>query len=201
MRWGEWEESITAYTNALDVLMKLKNAGIYTAEHDKCSSSLMILSTMQNIGKSYTELGIYEKALEIYSEVIRFYRADEMLRYSENSGSQNDCVGRGIDTSTDMARVYQSMGKLYMYLGNTVKSMDLYLQALSIFRSIDSSQYIFDIASLLGNIGWLHLKKQEFEEAEAVLNEALNVYNRNGEGNPDCPIFPAIELFIECWKT
>ena len=119
-------------------------------------------STLDNMGRTYTDMGQGMKALDYYNQALPLWR---------DVGEQG---GEAL-TLNNMARTYADLGKKQ-------KSLETYNQALAIWREVGNRQ---GEASTLNNIGRLYRDLGLQQSALDYYNQALPIWrevgNRSGE--------------------
>ena len=119
-------------------------------------------STLDNLGKTYSEMGQNKEALEYFNQALPIWR-DEGERGGE-------------------ALTLNNMGRAYADLGEKQKSLDVYDRALAAWRAVGNRQ---GEALTLNNIGRLYRDLGQHQMALDFYNQALPIWrevtNRNGE--------------------
>ena len=120
-------------------------------------------STLDNLGKTYSDMGQGKEALDYFNQALPIWRKEE-----EQGGE---------------ALTLNNMGRAYADLGQKQNSLDVYNRALSIWRTIGNRQ---GEAITLNNMGRLYRDLGQQQTALDYYNQALPVWrevgNRNGEG-------------------
>lgn len=118
--------------------------------------------TLDNLGRTYTDMGRGSEALTYYEQALPIWR-----EASEQGGE---------------ALTLSGMGRTYADLGQKQRSLESYNQALSIWRTIGNRQ---GEASTLNDIGRLYRDLGLHQTALDYYNQALPIWreagNRNGE--------------------
>ncbi|MEG4280433.1 CHAT domain-containing protein, partial [Microcoleus sp. MON1_C1] len=119
-------------------------------------------TTLNNIGKAYSQLGEKQKALEYYSQSLPLRRA----------------VGdRGGEATT-----LNTIGSVYSDLGEKQKALEYYTQSLPLFRAVGNRS---GEATTLNNIGLVYSKLGEKQKALEYYTQSLPLFravgNRSGE--------------------
>ncbi len=119
-------------------------------------------STLDNLGKTYSEMGQGKEALEYFNQALPIWRQE-----GERGGE---------------ALTLNNMGRAYADLGEKQKSLDVYGRALSAWRAIGNRQ---GEGLTLNNIGRLYRDLGQHQTALDDYNQALSIWrevgNRNGE--------------------
>ena len=119
-------------------------------------------STLDNLGRTYTDMGRGQEALKYYEQALPIWREG-----AEQGGE---------------ALTLSGMGRTYADLGQKQRSLESYNKALSIWRTIGNRQ---GEASTLNDIGRLYRDLGLHQTALDYLNQALPIWreagNRNGE--------------------
>jgi CHAT domain-containing protein len=120
-------------------------------------------STLDNLGKTYSDMGRGEEALTYFNQALPVWR-----EVGEQGGE---------------ALTLNNMGRAYADLGQKQKSLDFYNQALTIWRAIGNRQ---GEAMTLNNIGRLYRDLGQQQTALDYYNQALPIWreveSRSGEG-------------------
>ena len=119
-------------------------------------------STLDNLGKTYSEMGQNKEALEYFNQALPIWREE-----GEKGGE---------------ALTLNNMGRAYADLGQKQNALEVFDRALSIWRTIGNRQ---GEALTLNNIGRLYRDLGQHQMALDFYNQALPVWrdvaNRNGE--------------------
>ena len=73
------------------------------------------------------------------------------------------------------------MGKATLLEKHYAPALECFLPALQLLRSSKELESTLDCASVLGSLGFLHLKLRKFTESSNFLRECLRLYEMNGE--------------------
>jgi CHAT domain-containing protein/Tfp pilus assembly protein PilF len=119
-------------------------------------------STLDNLGRTYSEMGQNREALEYFNQALPIWRSE-----GERGGE---------------ALTLNDMGRSYADLGQKRESLDVYNQALVVWRAVGNRQ---GEALTLNNIGRLYRDLEQHKTALDYYNQALPIWrevaNRNGE--------------------
>ncbi len=119
-------------------------------------------STLDNLGRTYSDMGEGKKAIEYFSQALAVWHED---------GEQN---GEALTLS--------NMGRAYADLGEKQRSLESYNRALALWRLTGNRQ---GEASTLNGIGRLYRDLSQNQKALDAFGQALPIWrdvgNRNGE--------------------
>jgi len=119
-------------------------------------------STLDNLGRTYSDMGDGKQALQYFNQALPLFRAA-----NERSGE---------------ALVLNDMGLALAVLGQKQKALETYNQALALWRQLGSRQ---GEALTLNNIGWFYRDLSQNQTALDYYNQALPIWrevgNRTGE--------------------
>ena len=76
----------------------------------------------------------------------------------------------------------QNLGEVEMISGDLTSAFNHYVESLKLLRSnelVDDSS--IEVAIVLGAIGQIHLKKDEYSEAKIVLKESMRMFEKLGK--------------------
>ena len=134
-----------------------------------------------DLGEAYRNQGNYTQALRYYREAAEHYADDPNLQYSTGLAYQQkknypraiEHYKRALELKPDLAPAMNSLGVAY------ISSQD-YDQAIVIFKGmIDDPAYEIYLTPQYPkyNLGWAYFKKNQHQEAEYYLQEALKYYD------------------------
>ncbi|HEX9925696.1 MAG TPA: tetratricopeptide repeat protein, partial [Anaerolineae bacterium] len=92
-------------------------------------------------------------------------------------------LNQELDNTAQVARGLTSIGRIYQIRGDLSQALHHYQAALTINRDLNNKP---QIATSLWNIGDVYLKQDRLVEAEAVLQEAVTLFEL--EGGPDANV-------------
>jgi tetratricopeptide (TPR) repeat protein len=136
----------------------------------------LIASVLQNIGKAQSMLHQYGKAIETLEEALQIHQVVALRA----TGNMQGCLSSV--TSRDFARMLQNLGEVEMISGDLTSAFNHYVESLKLLRSnelVDDSS--IEVAIVLGAIGQIHLKKDEYSEAKIVLKESMRMFEKLGK--------------------
>jgi len=136
----------------------------------------LIASVLQNIGKAQSMLHQYGKAIETLEEALQIHQIVALRATGNEQGSISSV------TSRDFARMLKNLGEVEMISGDLTSAFSHYVESLKLLRStasVDDSS--IEVAIVLGAIGQIHLKKDEYTEAKIVLKEAMRMFEKLGK--------------------
>ena len=138
------------------------HAGSGSADFRESAGRSAEASTLDNLGRTYTDMGRGREALTYYEQALPIWR---------EAGEQG---GEALTLS--------GVGRAYADLGQKQRSLESYSRALSIWRAIGNRQ---GEASTLNDIGRLYRDLGLHQTALDFYNQALPIWreagNRNGE--------------------
>jgi tetratricopeptide (TPR) repeat protein len=132
----------------------------------------LLAFVLQNIARAESMLHKYGKSIEVLEEALRIHKAIDMR-----------CKGvrQHNGWSKDVARILENLGEVQMASGNVTSAFDCYVESLKRLRSNDDvNGNRIEVALVLGAIGQVHLKKQEYAEATVVLKECMRTLETLG---------------------
>ncbi len=148
---GRYEEGMQYYLKSLKIREQKKDN--------------TLPKSINNIAQSYNNLALLLKAQRKYTEAIEYYK--KALVIKSDLGDTNGLI-----------TVSNNMGTVYMKMDSLDLAKVHFLNALEV---TDSSQQYDQYAMVLNNIGTLHGRKHELEEAIAYYDQALLLYTRVGD--------------------
>jgi len=151
-----------------------------------------LFTTLQCLGQAHTALVQYPLAKEACLESLQMAweialaTQDTALPYNPLSPSatkpKNQAV---IDSILQVIRALKRLGKVHLLETHYNDALQCFLPCLQLLRSSKDMECTLDAASVLGSLGFLHLKMQRFMEASNFLKECLRLYRRNGVNQND----------------
>jgi len=163
------------------------------------------------VGKTYTELGVYEHARELIGPSVRLaqtlygeehplvatslYSPAEFLFKSGGNYVEGESLSRKAlamrrkllgEEHADVAASLNELGAfLIQYQGKGAEAEPLFREALAMRRKLLGNEHV-DVATSLNNLGYLQGSQGNYPEAERLYREALAMRRKLlGEENPD----------------
>ena len=131
-----------------------------------------LFTTLQTLAQAHTSLQNYSLARDACAESLDL--AWEMALSTSSSSNDNASILR-------IVRGLKRMGKATLLEKHYAPALECFLPALQLLRSSKELESTLDCASILGSLGFLHLKLRKFTESSNFLRECLRLYEMNGE--------------------
>jgi CHAT domain-containing protein/Tfp pilus assembly protein PilF len=138
-------ETLNSYFEQLKTYKSLK---------DTKSEAIII----NNIGSVYSELGDYQRALDLFAQALP--------------------LAKSIDDSVTVANILTNSSRVYSALGDKYKALEYLTESLTIFKSFGDQK---DAAIVLNNIGLIYSDLSESQKALEYYNQALPIYRSIGD--------------------
>ncbi|GCE31121.1 hypothetical protein KDA_66050 [Dictyobacter alpinus] len=124
-------------------------------------------------GNIYQSEGLYDRALDSMQQAASLFEASQKQSIAPApSGRSKTQIQRIIDGDPDLlGRIQRHIGAIVVDMGQLSLALEYQNQALAFF---EHSGELRQIAHLSCNIGFIHLKMAEYEQAAAALRLALN---------------------------
>lgn len=143
-----------AITLSQEVLQKLKEMGQETTEN--------FAAALQNAASILTVAGEMDTALEMYQTVKR------ILEY------------RGLQQDYRMAALYNNISAVYREKEEFEKAEDAASQSISIISRLPENRV--ELATSMVNLGEVQARMEKFDQAQASLERALQIYEEETDG-------------------
>ena len=170
------------------------------ANYRGSSNYEMQASALKNIGLIYEKANFYDQAINFLTEsklikvslndsagtqetqfhLARLYR--KSLNYDNALYILEELLKKykGIDSATDVAKIYNEIGLVYLAKEEYVKAREYYLLALDTDRP---GQNVNRLVKSYNNIGHAYLQESDYRNSLGYFNKALEYYNENNELN------------------
>ncbi|KAL7508938.1 hypothetical protein ACHAXN_006007 [Cyclotella atomus] len=199
-----WQEVLTAGRRALFLLRQAKptlykDAQLQTTKKDEGTQSksksskispIQITSstyydalstTLQCLGVAHTSLSQYQLATLACKESLQLAwemaLANSTIEPVDPLKSNNQAI---LSSLLRIVRALKRLGKVLLLQKHYTESLECFLPALQLLRSTNQLESSLDSASVLGSLGFLHLKMERFVEASNFFRECLRLYQQNG---------------------
>ncbi len=156
-----------------------------------------VADSKMNIGVNYKNLGLYEKALEHYSDaLLQYLGTEDTVRIASlynnlgalyRSWSEYDkaieyyekClkIKEGIGDSIAIAKTVNNFGLVYYNWGEPEMALKYFEEALRIDKEAGNDKAV---VIRLNNIGLVYSEQKQYENAFEYYNMALNMYVKMG---------------------
>ncbi|KAL3766378.1 hypothetical protein ACHAW5_000917 [Stephanodiscus triporus] len=182
-----WDEVLVAGHRALYLLRRSRNAIFSTELPATTTKKLQIritsdtysgtlFSTLQSLGQAHISLSNYALARDACSESLQL--AWEMALSASKANAENEALTASV---TRVVRALKRLGKAYLLEKQYAPALECFLPSLELLRSSKEMESTLDCASVLGSLGFLHLKLKKYAESSNFLRECLRLYHKNGE--------------------
>ena len=198
-----WKEVLVAGRRALFLLRQAKNsiyqdAKLQTSSSDTNTKSKSktskvspiqitpstyydaLLTTLQCLGQAHTTLSEYQPANMACKESLHLaweVALANNLEPADPIKPNNQVI---VPSILRIIRALKRLGKVYLLQKHYAESLECFLPALQLLRSCNELEFTLDAASVLGSLGFLHLKMERFVEASNFFGECLRLYQKNG---------------------
>jgi tetratricopeptide (TPR) repeat protein len=200
-----WQEVLTAGRRALFLLRQAKstlykdaqllasnkNDGTQSKSKSSKVSPIQITSstyydalstTLQCLGVAHTSLSQYQQATLACKESLQLAwegaLANSAVEPSDPLKPNDDAI---VSSLLSIIRALKRLGKVLLLQKHYTESLECFLPALQLLRSSNQLESSLDSASVLGSLGFLHLKMERFVEASNFFRECLRLYQQNGK--------------------
>jgi tetratricopeptide (TPR) repeat protein len=174
---GEYETAEPLFKDVVERYKKMfgeKNERVVISKH--------------NLATLYRDWNQYEKALNIY---------EELLGYIKNKEIQEDQATNPMLRKTILANIYNSAGGLYRRLKHFKEADEMLSNAFNIIKE-NHGEKTLPMATVLNNMGMSFKDQGKFEEALSMYNKALEIRKTNLPA--DHPEIKMIQANIEQLK-
>jgi tetratricopeptide (TPR) repeat protein len=151
------------------------------AQRKQGSSQLLhsIAHSLTVLGSVYKEKGKYAKAVSLYQRglhiLVQQEAASPAAQQAPNQ-DQHQLMMTYRSNSALIAHTLNHMGEVFQFqYGNSHKAMDMYSEALWLYRVCLGHQHV-DVAMTMLHMGQVHMEWEEFTEAKEAFGEALKVF-------------------------
>ena len=198
-----WQEVVVAGRRALFLLRqakktlyqdaKLQNSSVNTEMPSSSKASKIspiqitsstyydaLFTTLRCLGQAHTSLSEYPLATTACKESLylaweialanKFERTDPLKQNNQTMVGSLLCIIRAL----------KRLGKVLLLEKHYSDSLNCFLPALQLLRSCNEIESTLDTASVLGSLGFLHLKMERFLEASNFFRECIRLYQENG---------------------
>jgi tetratricopeptide (TPR) repeat protein len=141
---------------------------------DTYSSSLF--ATLQSLGQAHTSRSDYSLARDACSESLQL--GWDMALSASKDNADNEALTGSV---TRVVKALKRLGKAYLLEKHYAPALECFLPSLELLRSNKETESTLDCASVLGSLGFLHLKLKKYAESSNFLRECLRLYHKNGE--------------------
>ena len=134
-------------------------------------------------GGLFAQEGKYPEALSVAKDALHLFQKAELQHYisydfdSDVPASRIQRTLRG--DQNDLGRIYMLLGSVHNSMGQLNNALDHLTTALTLFEQRNQKR---EIANASCNIGYILLKKAEFESAQQAFERALAIVNYIGDG-------------------
>lgn len=146
-----------------------------------CTYYEALSTTLQCLGQAHTSLSqlslakmACQESLQLAWEIALANNLDPVDPLKPNNSTTVPSILRII-------RALKRLGKVLLLQKHYTESLDCFLPALQLLRSSSEMESTLDAASVLGSLGFLHLKMERFVEASNFFGECLRLYQKNGK--------------------
>jgi tetratricopeptide (TPR) repeat protein len=157
-----------------------KNAKISPIQITSSTYYEALYTTLQCLGQAHTSLSQFslakmacEESLHMAWEIALANNIDPVDPLKPNNQAT-------IATLVQIIRAFKRLGKVLLLQKHYSDSLECFLPALQLLRSSSELESTLDAASVLGSLGFLHLKMERFLEATNFFKECLRLYQQNG---------------------
>jgi tetratricopeptide (TPR) repeat protein len=141
---------------------------------DTYNSSLF--ATLQSLGQAHTSRSEYALARDACSESLQL--GWDMALSASKDNAENEALTESI---TRVVKALKRLGKAYLLEKHYAPALECFLPSLELLRSSQEMESTLECASVLGSLGFLHLKLKKYGESSNFLRECLRLYRQNGE--------------------
>lgn len=167
---GDAYMCLEKYPEAIEHLQTALNINLKTKGKLKQST----LTSYENLSVAYELSGDYENALKNQIEAVHI----------------SDKVNK--DTDSNNLKVYERAGKLFNKYGDNENALNYLYHALELRFALAKEEKLpngpkptFELADLCHKIGSVHFSMTKFEEAERMLNNAVNILSDIEDDAPE----------------
>ena len=167
---GDAYMCLEEYPEAIEHLQTALNINLKTKGKLKQST----LTSYENLSVAYELSGDYENALKNQIEAVHI----------------SDKVNK--DTDSNNLKVYERAGKLFNKYGDNENALNYLYHALELRFALAKEEKLpngpkptFELADLCHEIGSVHFSMTKFEEAERMLNNAVNILSDIEDDAPE----------------
>jgi len=147
-----------------------------------------LLTTLRCLGQAHTSQSQYELAKMACEESLHL-SWEVALANSNNMESVDplrpDINNALVPSLLRIIRALKRLGKVLLLQKHYSESLECFLPALQLLRSSNDLGTSLDAASVIGSLGFLHLKLEQYTEASNFFNECLRLYQKNGVNSED----------------
>ncbi len=150
---------------------------------------------MKNAALCYEELREYDKAVNLWKQILKEKKAknenrevivamEKIANLSVQNNNYKEAIDysllllpeyEAIDNKAGTASIYNNLGSFYKKKGDTKKSQEYFARCRQMIDKEDSGINQNELADILLNIGLTHTVSGEMEEANAYMNRALQI--------------------------
>jgi predicted ATPase/DNA-binding SARP family transcriptional activator len=174
LNWRYTGDKVRAWQCCTQCEQILREAGISTGH--AWSRLYYLQSNLYRLDGRFDEaLATSQKALDL------FVNQPEQKRPKANkiSASHSTLIQRTLEGNLiNLGRIHRQIGTVAQSRGQLTMALDHQSKALAVFEQYDDKRQIAHVSC---NIGYIHLKKAEYELARAVLLRSLDLANRIGD--------------------
>lgn len=146
-----------------------------------------LLTTLQCLGQAHTSLSQYQPAKMACQESLHLAWELALARSLEPAHPLKPNSNSIVPSIVRIIHALKRLGKVLLLQKYYSESLDCFLPALQLLRSSNELESTLDAASVLGSLGFLHLKTERFLEASNFFRECLRLYQKNGKLSKQTP--------------
>jgi len=187
-----WDDAVVAGRRALFLLRRNRSAILEAREDpnkNKRSAPTRIApgeydasvhSVLQALGQAHQSRSEDRPAAEATGESLRL--AWEMALSNDGGGGMGESEAESV---LRVCRALKRLGKGHLLANRHAAAQSSLVPALELLRSGDETSRTLDCASVLGSLGFLHLRLRRYAESAGFLRECLRLYGECGVAEGD----------------
>jgi tetratricopeptide (TPR) repeat protein len=174
LNWRYTGDNVRAWECCTQSEQILLEAGISTG-HAWSRLSYLQSNLYRLDGRFDEALAASQKALELFVN----QPEQKQLKIEKDSGSGHTLVQRALSGNLiNLGRIHRQLGTVAQSWGQLTMALEHQSKALAVFEQYDDKRQIAHVSC---NIGYIHLKKAEYELARKALLRAFDLADRIGD--------------------
>jgi tetratricopeptide (TPR) repeat protein len=174
LNWRYTGDKVRAWQFCTESEQVLQEAGISTGY--AWSRLYSLQSNLHQLDGRFDEaLAASQKALDLFVQ----QQEQDPAKVGKVSTSKHTLIQRTLEGNLiSLGRIHRQIGTVAQSRGQLTMALEHQSRALKVFGQCDDKRQIAHVSC---NVGYIHLKKAEYEQAQVALRRSLDLANRIGD--------------------